>query len=422
MNRITKWINLLLPYFIILFLFGYIGYGTSSPKYLGLFFILLSIVFLVLTEFKTIEKQLVTTLSHDKWLWIMVVITLLEITTSTAINFYPGLRLMGSYLGPVLLIVVVLLSLSLDQKRNLLKMLMALMVIVLVYNLIRYSWQSYKYYDLYHRFDRNASTFMVLLFPFLMTYISYQKGKKPIIAMLCLVASIPLLIALLWTGSRGAWGAIVVELVLFVSLENVMTKYKPKNLIIVFSIIMFVLIASGTILYHTNQIVKNQVDRGLSTNGRTEIVATRFPLFFDSHKTVLGFGYSDQAYNHFFRGQNAPQIYGYKKLGKFYYFQDGPYVLQVFYHFGYLGLICYISLISYFILRTYKLYKNTNDEYVKKFLLAILLSFIGYYLIRGLFEGRSLTYLFLLVGLYSLASATLSERNNINNKQAINNP
>ena len=103
----------------------------------------------------------------------------------------------------------------------------------------------------------------------------------------------------------------------------------------------------------------------------------------------------------------APKTIGRYENGIFVFNRDEPYVLQLFIHFGMMGLLLAIVLFGYM---TYDLLRlNKMDGWYG---VPVLSAFVGVFVVRGLFEGRYLGTLLFLIILYLIQrSLAINARN-----------
>lgn len=403
-NRAYPWLTSTMVFALFLFLFGFVAYGANSPRYTGLFLGLVAFVAAIFAGFGDIRGELVRVYRCERVLWWLFVLVALVMVVSTALHSLYGFQDMYQDLAPIFAMGVLMVCLPMARKNLLVRYLLILMVIAFANDLVMYAWKTYIHYNIYQRFDRNFNQYSVLLFPFMMGYLLWGGANRYFRVGLVLVLGVPGLVALLWTGERGSWGAVFVEAAIMLALSGDVRRFLNKKMLLMTAAGVAGLLMAGVFFYQTNQIFKGQINKGLGSSGRSVIIATRFPVFMKYGDKVLGFGYSSEAYNVFFSEHGAPKVYGVKIGDSFHYFQDGPFLIQLFYHFGSVGLLSYLALMGYLLFRLYIAQRRCSRQYEKLYYISILASFVGYFLVGGLFEGRWISFMFLLLFLYVLAA------------------
>jgi hypothetical protein len=157
------------------------------------------------------------------------------------------------------------------------------------------------------------------------------------------------------------------------------------------------IIFSGFLLYalESSRVVQGAFERGISLNNRDRIVKERLPIFMEHGDLVLGLGHGGAEYHGFMKDHDAPKTIGRHEAGGFIFNRDEPFALQVFLHFGFVGLALLFLLLAYMVYDLFRINKVRNPCGV-----SILAGFVGVYLVRGLFEGRYLSGLLFLVIMY----------------------
>lgn len=400
-------VNMWLTFSIMLFMYGFFAYGANAAKYAGL--IIAPILFLatMVLNRRLVFDEIIWTFRQEKGLSFMMMAVFLVMIVSTLLNFPTGMYTLLRYQGPVIAIGVITLCLPRNCKRFLIRAFFVIALIALAYGIYNYSWATYAHYNVHHRFDRDSNVVTVLLLPFLMSYVFLDTRKNKLRVAIVIFVMLYLLAASLWTGERGSWGAIFVEGLILAWMLTREKYLSSKTLLLIFLSGFVLTLSTGIVLYNVNKNFKRQVDLGVNLHGRGPIVKTRFPLFIQSDKIILGFGYSDDAYNDFFNAKKAPHIYGTLQNGRYHFNQDGPFYLQLFYHFGFVGLIIFITYSLYFIYRLYQLQIKGVGQLDKLYYTALLSSFVGYFIINGLFEGRTIYYMIFMYFMLMTASAGL---------------
>ena len=413
-NGAARWrakitLGRLIAFFAALFWFGFVAHGANSPRYLGLFLSLFLFLPFVILNFSCVRLEMLRLFKNESilvWLSLSVVLVML---ISTCMHFLSGVKILFFDLFPVIMVGIIVVSLPPDDKVVLSRWLFFLMIMALLNDLLKYGWSTYIHYSEIGRFDRNFNQYSVLISPFLLGYLlleDVQRYRKYIVAMFL---GVPTLIALLWTGQRGAWGAIFLEAILvFLFSINARKSMTKKTIVLgIFGIIFIVLVSA--IFYQTNSNFKSKIDQGLGGSGRSQIISTRLPVFLEHGDLVFGFGYSNEAYNEFFLSNGAPKIFGSRQKNGYQFYQDGPFYLQLFYHFGIFGFLFFVVFSIFFLYRTICASRGSNSAYIGTINACLTASFFGYFLAGGLFEGRSINFMFFLLFFYFVVNSRSAE-------------
>lgn len=260
------------------------------------------------------------------------------------------------------------------------------------------------------KIDRFFSTFYEKIFPFSIILFLILRNKL----LKLLIFLFPILlgtILLLHTGARGSWLMIFVEFLMI--LVYIVSKKKSliiinKNYIITCTIMLIMLIPY---FYTHSNIIKSKLNQGTYTSGRDYIIKDRLPIFMQSKEKNLGLGYRGYNYVKFMNDNHAPQRVGKfdSDIKLFKYNHDEPFLLSIFYHYGYIGLITLLLFLSYFIATNIKqIIKNDyNDQILFK--VAVFSSIFGIFFTRGLFETMYIKDFIILFVLYLINESSLEE-------------
>ncbi len=238
---------------------------------------------------------------------------------------------------------------------------------------------------LYLQLRYGFAFYIVLLFPF--AFSAFFQLKNKITKLLMLILSLSAFIAILYAGSRGGFLSLLIEsLVIIFIFSNSYKKfflYCSSLLVIFISVIM--------ISYHTIGQVKNKVDQTISaqniTSSRDKIISTRYPLIMENiQNNLFGIGYGSVAYNQFLLDHNAKKISGgggfSERKGHYVYNNDEPFVLNIAYNIGFVGLALFIiSLLNNLKTIAYSIREIKNILNI-----SLFSSIIGYFFIYCLFE------------------------------------
>lgn len=215
------------------------------------------------------------------------------------------------------------------------------------------------------------------------------------------------------TGTRGSWlaGCITIVLFLIISYLNGFKSFYKNNIKAILSLICIGSIAM-VIIFNNSSIVKHKILQGADPSGRNLIVEQRFPLLLKSNRAFWGLGYGKEQYDQFLRDQNdtgiAISMMRISKVdNKRFWWNDEPFFIGNYYYHGFIGTVALISLFIWILFTSYSKFSKTKDL----FYLAIFLSAISYFGIRGIFESINLRilYMFYLTGFLIVLNAYYSK-------------
>ena len=380
-------LEILIIFFSSLYILGDLTEGLSVPKNIGLY---ISIFLWLYYAFK--EKLNFSLFQNEKILSIIGIGFFISILLSIIFSFSSHLPSLKEFLDEFLNITIIFFIIT-TLKKSYLKYWFYLLIFAFFWNILRYGilyYQENPSFNLSIRFFRSSSNYFEILYPFLLMFILLEKRIIKFIGIIGLILG---LFELILTGARGSWGAIFIETILFlIGIVFMNKKYLKKSLLSILSI--FILgTGSGIYLYKHSSLIKNKIHQGLNPNGRNKIVETRLPIFLKHQNYLTGIGGPENyQYNKFLNYYKAPEIYGNKEGNKFHYWSDEPFLLQLFYKEGILGLSLFILFFIVLSLKIFQFIKN-NSEFNTFFMLSIFISYTGSFFIRGLFEGRYLKYI-----------------------------
>ncbi|GAX86809.1 conserved hypothetical protein [Lebetimonas natsushimae] len=387
-----KTINYIKMFFLSLFLFGFLINGLSFIKYFGLYGAILFYLIDLFFNFEKIRNLYLNFYKQEKILFIILFLILFSIIVSIIFSFSNSLPSWREFRIEFLnIFLFMLISLSIEKK-EIKKFFFISIILAFVFDAFKFGYEYIKInpnLNFSIRLERLSAVYFEILIPFV--FISFFLLKNKIIKIFLVVIFLLALFELFLTGARGAWGSVLFELLLISLLIGL--KFNYKKIFVYLGWLFIVLIVSGIFVYKNSNLIQTKIHQGFNPNGRDKIIKTRFPIFLKHGNFLTGIGGpGNYQYNEFLNYYKAPKILGVKEKNKFHYWSDEPFLLQIFYKEGILVLFVFLLFSGIFI---YKLYKNLNF-----YTLAILASFIGYYFVRGLAEGRNFKYLVLYFTLY----------------------
>ncbi|WP_459978839.1 hypothetical protein [Nautilia lithotrophica] len=303
--------------------------------------------------------------------------------------------------------IFMLISLWIEDKKLLFKVFFYSLILAFCFDVFKF---AYMYYlsnpelNWSIRLNRSFSNYFEILYPFILASIFIIRNKfKYIVIIFLLFAFFELIL----TGARGAWIEVLIETIIF--LLYLERKYFKKFLYYIIGG-LFIIIFVGLYFYKYSSLFQQKINQGLSPNGRDVIVETRLPIFIKHGNFLLGIGGpGNYQYNKFLNDYNAPKMYGLSKEKEFFYWADEPFLLQIFYKEGILGLMSFLFFSGMFLLIMFKYLKiNYSIEY-KLFIVSIISSYVGYYFIRGLVEGRNFKYILVYLTLFLIIKESTNE-------------
>ncbi len=380
-------------FFLSLFLFVFLINGYTPIKYIGLSGAVLFYLIDLFLNFDKIKKIYIEYYQDEKTLFILFSFILISIIISIIFSFSNSLPSWKEFRVEFLnIFLFMLVSLSVEKKELLKNILFIATICAFVFDVFKFAYEYIKInpkLDFSIRLERIAAVYFDILIPFV--FISLFLIKNKIFKLLLSIIFLFGLFELFLIGARGAWGTVFIEIFLIAVVLSL--KFNYKKMFIYLGIVFILLIMGGYLIYKNSYLIQTKIHQGLNPNGRDKIVETRLPIFLKHSNLFIGVGGPDNyQYNRFLNFYHAPKKYGVQEGNNFHYWSDEPFLLQIFYKEGILGLIAFLAFSIVFI---FKLYKNLN-----LFTLAILVSFVGYYFVRGLAEGRNFKYLIFYFMLY----------------------
>lgn len=391
-----KNIQFIIIIFLGMFVFGSFVHGLIKVKYIGLYGAILFYLIDIVKNKTFLYKQCFL---ENKALFISLFLFIFSIILSIIFSFSNSMGSVKEFETEFLnTSVFIIIALNIKDKKLMMKVLFYMIILAFIYDTIKYGYFYIKNnpnLNLSLRLSRDYSDYFLIIYPFILTsfFIFKSKFKYSILILLAIG-----FIELILTGARGAWIGVIGETFIFIFFLAYLKKEYIKKIIISVGIVSAILLGSGYYIYQNSSLLKYKFHQGISPNGRDEIIKTRLPIFLKHGNLFIGIGGPENyQYLKFLNFYHAPKKYAVQKNNEFLYFGDEPFLLQIFYKEGILGLITFLVFIIIFL---YESYKSLN-----LYTLSITTSFIGYFLIRGLVEGRELKFLLIYFGLFLIAKA-----------------
>ncbi|WP_311749523.1 O-antigen ligase RfaL [Proteus terrae] len=246
-----------------------------------------------------------------------------------------------------------------------------------------FSWWSQKYH-------REGSYGLLFFFPIILALWALQKKHYIINWLLLTIISLLFIFIMLGTLARGAWVALVIITLLILIINR-------QWLLIIISALTCVLLLVGAINLPTNPIVSKllqhkltQINSGDRFNNGTQ--GSALDIIFE--QPIKGYGYGNQLYHNVYneRVKDYPKWKFKKSIGPHNVF------LAFWFAGGILGLIGILYFCSSIIAQGIQLIRK-NSGIIRQATLVLLMSFLGVYVLRGLFENAYINQVGILVGL-----------------------
>lgn len=240
------------------------------------------------------------------------------------------------------------------------------------------------------RLHREVSYALLFFFPVILALWALQKKHYVINWLLLALVSLSFIFIILGTLARGAWVALVVSTLLILVINR-------QWLLMIISALTCVLLLIGTTNLPTNPIVSKflqhkltQTNSGLRFDNGTQGSALDLIL----EQPIKGYGYGNQLYHNIYneRVKNHKNWIFKKSIGPHNIF------LAFWFAGGILGLFSILYFCSSMIAQGIQLIRK-NQGVIRQAALVLLMSFLGVYVLRGLFENAYINQVGILVGL-----------------------
>lgn len=223
-----------------------------------------------------------------------------------------------------------------------------------------------------------------------------------LIMLLAIFAVILPLILDIFTGARGSWLACALSLVLFMILtQKAHIKAFLSKHFKIFSLALLVIIMAFGALISQSTVLKYKLTQGFDSSGRTLIIKERFSAIANAKRLAFGLGYGKEQYDSALiaadnLGLKTAKKYATIDNGRQNYWNDEPFFLGYFYYYGVFGALFIFGLFLSVLVVSFNGFLKTKNP----LFLAVFLSVLAYFGLRGLFECYNLRvlYLFYLLG------------------------
>ncbi|NBN70055.1 O-antigen ligase RfaL [Proteus sp. G2618] len=246
-----------------------------------------------------------------------------------------------------------------------------------------FSWQSQKLH-------REVSYGLLFFFPVILTLWVLKKHHSILDWLILIISCVLFLFPLLGTLARGAWITLAI-----VTLLSLLINYQWKLLIIgFFSCILLFLgidnLPKNDFMHEKLKYKLTQFSSGDRFNNGTYDSALGLIL----EQPIKGYGYGNQLYHNVYneRVKDHPNWIFKKSIGPHNVF------LAFWFAGGILGLLGILYFCSSIIAQGIQLIRK-NQGVIRQASLVLLMSFLGVYVLRGLFENAYINQVGILVGL-----------------------
>ncbi|QKD71090.1 O-antigen ligase RfaL [Proteus terrae] len=237
---------------------------------------------------------------------------------------------------------------------------------------------------------REISYALLFFFPIILALWALKKRNSIINWLLLAIISLSFVFIMLGTLARGAWVALAVS-TLFILVIN------RQWLLMIISTLTCVLLLIGATNLPTNPVVSKllqhkltQTNSGLRFDNGTQDAALDLIL----EHPIKGYGYGNQLYHNVYNERiKEHKKWIFKK-------SIGPHNVFLAFWFagGILGLFGILYFCSSIITQGIQLIRK-NSGIIRQAALVLLMSFLGVYVLRGLFENAYINQVGILVGL-----------------------
>ncbi|MCO4180404.1 O-antigen ligase RfaL [Proteus terrae] len=268
--------------------------------------------------------------------------------------------------------------------------LLVIMVKELVQYYLEYQKNIFAFTKKSQRLHREVSYALLFFFPIILALWALHKKHYIINWLLLTIISLLFIFIMLGTLARGAWVALAVS-TLFILVIN------RQWLLMIISALTCVLLLIGATNLPTNPVVSKllqhkltQTNSGLRFDNGTQDAALDLIL----EHPIKGYGYGNQLYHNVYNERiKEHKKWIFKK-------SIGPHNVFLAFWFagGILGLFGVLYFCSSIIAQGIQLIRK-NQGVIRQASLVLLMSFLGVYVLRGLFENAYINQVGILVGL-----------------------
>ncbi|WP_249716992.1 O-antigen ligase RfaL [Proteus faecis] len=237
---------------------------------------------------------------------------------------------------------------------------------------------------------REISYALLFFFPIILALWALKKRNSIINWLLLAIISLSFVFIMLGTLARGAWVALVISTLLILVINR-------QWLLMIISALACVLLFIGTTNLPANPVISKLLQHKLTqTNSGSRFdngtQGSALDLIFE--QPIKGYGYGNQLYHNVYNERvKDHKSWIFKK-------SIGPHNVFLAFWFagGILGLLGILYFCSSIIAQGIQLIRK-NSGIIRQAALVLLMSFLGVYVLRGLFENAYINQVGILVGL-----------------------
>ncbi|MEQ5238598.1 O-antigen ligase RfaL [Proteus terrae] len=237
---------------------------------------------------------------------------------------------------------------------------------------------------------RETSYALLFFFPVILALWVIKKRNSIINWLLLTIISLSFIFIMLGTLARGAWVALAISTLLILIINR-------QWLLMIISVLACSLLLISATNLPTNPVISKllqhkltQTNSGLRFDNGTQGAALDLIL----EQPIKGYGYGNQLYHNVYneRVKDHPNWIFKKSIGPHNVF------LAFWFAGGILGLFSILYFCSSIIVQGIQLIRK-NQGVIRQASLVLLMSFLGVYVLRGLFENAYINQVGILVGL-----------------------
>lgn len=264
-------------------------------------------------------------------------------------------------------------------------------------NMLPFTWKS-------QYFHRELSYALLFFFPIILIFCSFPKQHRIVHWSILIVVLFLFFTSILGTLARGAWVSLAITILLFLVFNR---RWLLIIAISCSSLLLYISITHNVSDRFIPEYLRGkltQINSGDRFNNGTQ--GSALDIIFE--QPIKGYGYGNQLYHNIYNKQveKHPEWTFKKSIGPHNIF------LAFWFAGGILGLFGILYFCSSIIAQGIQLIRK-NQGIIRQASLVLLMSFLGVYVLRGLFENAYINQVGILVGLM------LALRHALRNNQSV---
>ncbi|WP_337090734.1 O-antigen ligase RfaL [Proteus terrae] len=250
-------------------------------------------------------------------------------------------------------------------------------------NMLPFTWKS-------QYFHRELSYALLFFFPIILIFCSFPKKHRIVYCSILIIILFLFFTSILGTLARGAWLSLAIIILLFLAFNR---RWLLIIAISCSSLLLFISITHNISDRFIPEYLRGkltQINSGDRFNNGTQGAALDLIL----EQPIKGYGYGNRLYHNVYNKQveKHPEWTFKKSIGPHNVF------LAFWFAGGILGLFGILYFCSSIIAQGTQLIRK-NQGVIRQASLVLLMSFLGVYVLRGLFENAYINQVGILVGL-----------------------